>query len=149
MEAARSRRDARGQFQRADLFIEPIETIEQNNELQRLLEEEQEEEHRILAAMTRQVGEHAEAIRACATILAEVESLFARAQICGGFSMHGASFFGEGIGANFSESGAPSAAGKTTAWRSVVATIVAQRTSIRTEEQLCRWTWSYPPPHRN
>jgi DNA mismatch repair protein MutS2 len=59
-------------------FIEPIETIEQNNELQRLLEEEQAEEHRILEAMTRQVGEHAEAIRACATILAEVESLFAR-----------------------------------------------------------------------
>jgi DNA mismatch repair protein MutS2 len=61
-------------------FIEPIETIEQNNELQRLLEEEQEEEHRILAAMTRQVGEHAEGIRICAMILAEVESLFARAR---------------------------------------------------------------------
>ena len=61
-------------------FIEPIETIEQNNELQRLLEEEQAEERRILAAMTRQVGEHAEAIRTCATILAEVESLFARAR---------------------------------------------------------------------
>ncbi|MGB6304696.1 MAG: endonuclease MutS2 [Acidobacteriaceae bacterium] len=66
-------------------FIEPIETIEQNNELQRLLEEEQEEEHRILAAMTRQVGEHAEAIRGCATILAEVESLFARARFAADF----------------------------------------------------------------
>ena len=66
-------------------FIEPIETIEQNNELQRLLEEEQEEEHRILAAMTRQVGEHAEAIRACAAILAEVESLFARARFAADF----------------------------------------------------------------
>ena len=66
-------------------FIEPIETIEQNNELQRLLEEEQAEEHRILAAMTRQVGEHAEAIRACATILAEVESLFARARFAADF----------------------------------------------------------------
>jgi DNA mismatch repair protein MutS2 len=66
-------------------FIEPIETIEQNNELQRLLEEEQEEEHRILAAMTRQVGEHADAIRACAAILAEVESLFARARFAADF----------------------------------------------------------------
>ncbi len=66
-------------------FIEPIETIEQNNELQRLLEEEQEEERRILAAMTRQVGEHADAIRACAAILAEVESLFARARFATDF----------------------------------------------------------------
>ncbi|MES2219339.1 MAG: Smr/MutS family protein [Acidobacteriota bacterium] len=66
-------------------FIEPIETIEQNNELQRLLEEEQEEEHRILAAMTRQVGEHADAIRTCATILTEVESLFARARFAADF----------------------------------------------------------------
>jgi DNA mismatch repair protein MutS2 len=66
-------------------FIEPIETIEQNNELQRLLEEEQAEERRILAAMTRQVGEHAGAIRACAAILAEVESLFARARFAADF----------------------------------------------------------------
>lgn len=66
-------------------FIEPIETIEQNNELQRLLEEEQAEEHRILAAMTRQVGDHAEAIRECAKILAEVESLFARARFAADF----------------------------------------------------------------
>ncbi|MHB1938812.1 MAG: endonuclease MutS2 [Acidobacteriaceae bacterium] len=66
-------------------FIEPIETIEQNNELQRLLEEEQAEERRILAAMTRQVGEHADAIRECAKILAEVESLFARARFAADF----------------------------------------------------------------
>ncbi|MHB8392484.1 MAG: endonuclease MutS2, partial [Acidobacteriaceae bacterium] len=66
-------------------FIEPIETIEQNNELQRRLEEEQAEERRILAAMTRHVGEHADAIRACAAILAEVESLFARARFAEDF----------------------------------------------------------------
>ena len=66
-------------------FIEPIETIEQNNELQRLLEEEQAEERRILAAMTRQVSEHAEAIADCAKILAEVESLFARARFAADF----------------------------------------------------------------
>ena len=66
-------------------FIEPIETIEQNNELQRLLEEEQEEERRILAAMTRQVGDHAEVIRVSAAILAELESLFARARFAADF----------------------------------------------------------------
>ena len=35
------------------VFVEPLETIEQNNELVRLLEEEQEEVHRILLEMTR------------------------------------------------------------------------------------------------
>src|SRR5439155_17449581 len=46
------------------VFIEPLETIEQNNELVRLLEEEQAEIHRILLEMTRLSGEHADAIRA-------------------------------------------------------------------------------------
>ncbi len=36
------------------VFVEPLETIEQNNELVRLLEEEQAEIHRILLEMTRQ-----------------------------------------------------------------------------------------------
>ncbi len=61
-------------------FIEPIETIEQNNELQRLLEEEQAEVQRILAAMTRQIAAHGEAIARCARVLAEMDSLFARAR---------------------------------------------------------------------
>lgn len=61
-------------------FIEPMETIEHNNELQRLLEEEQEEVQRVLAAMTRQVGAHAQAIALCAAVLTEIESLFARAR---------------------------------------------------------------------
>ena len=66
-------------------FIEPIETIEQNNELQRLLEDEQAEIQRILAAMTRQVAEHADAVAICATTLTEIESLFARARFAGDF----------------------------------------------------------------
>jgi DNA mismatch repair protein MutS2 len=37
------------------VFVEPLETIEQNNELVRLLEEEQAEIHRILLEMTRRV----------------------------------------------------------------------------------------------
>ncbi|MGC1782709.1 MAG: endonuclease MutS2 [Acidobacteriaceae bacterium] len=61
-------------------FIEPIETIEQNNELQRLLEEEQAEVQRILAAMTRAVAQHADAIAAGARVLVEMDSLFARAR---------------------------------------------------------------------
>jgi DNA mismatch repair protein MutS2 len=62
------------------VFIEPLETIEQNNELQRLLDEEQREVHRILVAMTRSIGEQADAILLGTAILAEVESHFARAK---------------------------------------------------------------------
>ncbi len=114
-------------------FIEPIETIEQNNELQRLLEEEQEEERRILAAMTRQVGEHAEAIRACAAILTEVESLFARARFAADFQCVAPVFSPKESARIFSESGAASAAGKTFARRSPVTTIITQRTGSRAE----------------
>jgi DNA mismatch repair protein MutS2 len=62
------------------VFVEPLETIEQNNELQRLLDEEQREVHRILVAMTRAIGAEAEAIDAGTAVLAEVESHFARAR---------------------------------------------------------------------
>ncbi len=67
-------------------FIEPIETIEHNNELQRLLEDEQAEIQRILAVMTRQVAEHAEAVAICASTLTEIESLFARARFAQDFN---------------------------------------------------------------
>ena len=62
------------------VFVEPLETIEQNNELQRLLDEEQREVHRLLVAFTRAIGEQADAILLGASILAEVESHFARAR---------------------------------------------------------------------
>jgi DNA mismatch repair protein MutS2 len=62
------------------VFVEPLETIEQNNELQRLLDEEQREVHRILVAMTRSIGEQADAILLGTAVLAEVESHFARAR---------------------------------------------------------------------
>ena len=62
------------------VFVEPLETIEQNNELVRLLDEEQRETHRILVAMTRAIGEQADAILSGTGILAEVESHFARAR---------------------------------------------------------------------
>jgi hypothetical protein len=41
------------------VFVEPLETIEQNNELVRLLDEEQAEVHRVLLEMTRHIGENA------------------------------------------------------------------------------------------
>jgi DNA mismatch repair protein MutS2 len=62
------------------VFVEPLETIEQNNELVRLLDEEQAEIHRILVAMTRAIGEHSTAIHLGTAILAEVESHSARAR---------------------------------------------------------------------
>ena len=65
------------------VFVEPFETIEQNNELVRLLDEEQAEIHRILVAMTRALGENAAAIYLGTCILAEVESHVARARFAG------------------------------------------------------------------
>ena len=62
------------------VFVEPLETIEQNNELVRLLDEEQSEIHRILVAMTRAIGQQSIAIHLGACILAEVESHYARAR---------------------------------------------------------------------
>jgi DNA mismatch repair protein MutS2 len=62
------------------VFVEPLETIEQNNELVRLLDEEQSEIHRILVAMTRAIGQQSTAIHLGACILAEVESHAARAR---------------------------------------------------------------------
>ena len=62
------------------VFVEPLETIEQNNELVRLLDEEQSEIHRILVAMTRALGENATALHLGTAILAEVESHIARAR---------------------------------------------------------------------
>jgi DNA mismatch repair protein MutS2 len=62
------------------VFVEPLETIEQNNELVRLLDEEQSEIHRILVAMTRALGENAPTLHLGTAILAEVESHIARAR---------------------------------------------------------------------
>jgi len=62
------------------VFVEPLETIEQNNELVRLLDEELAEIHRILLEMTRRIGEVAEAILASADVLSELELQFAKAR---------------------------------------------------------------------
>jgi DNA mismatch repair protein MutS2 len=62
------------------VFVEPLETIEQNNELVRLMDEELAEIHRILLEMTRRIGEQAEAILAAVAVLAELELQFAKAR---------------------------------------------------------------------
>ena len=62
------------------VFVEPLETIEQNNELVRLLDEELAEIHCILVAMTRHIGEQAEPILASLDVLAELELQFAKAR---------------------------------------------------------------------
>ncbi len=64
----------------ATVFVEPLDTIEQNNELVRLLDEEQSEIHRILVALTRALATNADAIHTGTAILAEVESHAARAR---------------------------------------------------------------------
>jgi DNA mismatch repair protein MutS2 len=62
------------------VFVEPLETIEQNNEMVRLLDEEQAEVHRILLEMTRRIGESADPILTSLDVLAELELQFAKAR---------------------------------------------------------------------
>jgi len=67
------------------VYVEPLETIEQNNELVRLIEEEQAEIHRIFVALTRQVGAYAAGLVEGARVLALVDSLQARARFARDF----------------------------------------------------------------
>ena len=62
------------------VFVEPLETIEQNNELVRLLDDEQAEVHRILLDMTQRVGERAPEIAAAQRVLAELDLQFSKAK---------------------------------------------------------------------
>jgi DNA mismatch repair protein MutS2 len=62
------------------VFVEPMETIEQNNELVRLFEEELAEIHRILIEMTQRIGAHAAEILAAVEVLAELELQFAKSR---------------------------------------------------------------------
>jgi DNA mismatch repair protein MutS2 len=62
------------------VYVEPLETIEQNNELVRLIEEEQAEIHRIFVALTQMVGGYSESLVEGARVLALVDSLQARAR---------------------------------------------------------------------
>src|SRR5579872_2288605 len=68
------------------VFVEPLETIEQNNELVRLLDEELAEIHRILLEMTRRIGEQAAAIAHSQDVLAELELQFAKARFAADYN---------------------------------------------------------------
>jgi DNA mismatch repair protein MutS2 len=67
------------------VYVEPLETIEQNNELVRLIEEEQEEIHRIFVALTRQVAGYAHSLVEGARVLALVDTFLGRARFARDF----------------------------------------------------------------
>jgi DNA mismatch repair protein MutS2 len=78
------------------VFVEPLETIEQNNELVRLLDEELAEIHRILLEMTRRIGEQADAILASAEVLGELELQFAKARFAEEYNCVAVNLCGDG-----------------------------------------------------
>ena len=61
------------------VYVEPLETIELNNELVRLLEAEQAEIHRIYQFLSRQIGQYSSPLHYGAQTLAELDTLLARA----------------------------------------------------------------------
>lgn len=62
------------------LFIEPLETIDLNNELVRLSEEEAREVHRILLEMTDRLRGYGDSIGQTLVTMAELELIFAKAR---------------------------------------------------------------------
>jgi DNA mismatch repair protein MutS2 len=77
------------------VFVEPLETIEQNNELVRLIDEELAEVHRILLEMTRKIGENAGSILSAAEVLGELELQFAKARFAEDYNCVAAKFLGK------------------------------------------------------
>ena len=67
------------------LFVEPIETIDLNNELVRLREEELREVHRILRELTELLRERAAEIQSTVETLGRLELLFAKAEFARDF----------------------------------------------------------------
>jgi DNA mismatch repair protein MutS2 len=82
------------------VFIEPLETIEQNNELVRLHDEEQSEIHRILLEMTGKIGEQAGALEAAVGVLSELELQFAKARFAQDYDCVAVKFLGVDNGAS-------------------------------------------------
>ncbi|HZM11408.1 MAG TPA: endonuclease MutS2 [Candidatus Limnocylindrales bacterium] len=76
------------------VFMEPLETIEQNNELVRLHDEELGEIHRILLEMTARIGEQAEALTEAVEILGELELQFAKARFAKDYDCVAVKFLG-------------------------------------------------------
>jgi len=66
----------------ATLFVEPLETLELNNELVRLKERADEEVRNILRRLTEQIRDHLEDLRAALSVLAYLDFGFAKARFC-------------------------------------------------------------------
>ncbi len=62
------------------LFIEPLETVELNNDLVRLREQDMREVHRILSELTGKLRESIGDIRAAVVVMGALELLFAKAR---------------------------------------------------------------------
>ena len=62
------------------LFVEPLETIDLNNDLVRLTEEELRESHRILREITERLRGYSDSIRATLVTMGELELVFAKAR---------------------------------------------------------------------
>jgi DNA mismatch repair protein MutS2 len=79
------------------VFIEPLETIEQNNDLVRLMDEEQAEIHRILRDMTERIAQQAQAIIVAADVLGELELQFAKARYAQDYNCTSVTFTDESL----------------------------------------------------
>jgi DNA mismatch repair protein MutS2 len=79
------------------VFIEPLETIEQNNDLVRLLEEEQAEIHRILLDMTSRLGECADELAHAVNVLSELELQFAKARFAEEYNCVAVKLLADGV----------------------------------------------------
>ena len=91
------------------LFVEPMDTIDLNNELVRLTEEEFREVQRILKELTENLRAHAPAIRQTLEAMSALEFVFAKAQVRGGFQLRDSAVRAEPGGAR---SAASAAAGR-------------------------------------
>jgi DNA mismatch repair protein MutS2 len=87
------------------VFVEPLETIEQNNELVRLLEEELAEIHRILLEMTQRIGAQAAEILAAVDVLGELELQFAKARFAEDYNCAAVRLTGGASGTGFEAAG--------------------------------------------
>ena len=67
------------------LFVEPLETIDLNNELVRLTEEEMREVHRILRELTERLRGYADSILSTLNTMGELELVFAKARFASEF----------------------------------------------------------------
>jgi DNA mismatch repair protein MutS2 len=63
------------------IFLEPLEVVDYNNELSMLLEDERQEERRILSTLTRRIGEYHQELLRDLELLGEVDLLYAKVKL--------------------------------------------------------------------